>query len=356
MRSVRLGAGAALGLFLAWLVFRGTDWGEVAVLLGDLQVPWLLVALTFASSGHLARVQRWSYIVRATRAVRFRTLFSAAQIGFLFNVALPLRLGEVVRALVLARLAHVRLVTSIALIALDRVADSLAFLAVVVVAIAALPTDQGAILAGRAIESIPSPPRWVGLLMGVLGIAIVVFASYMLRGSQARWRDAPGRGTRSLLLRITERIAQSVSTFLTPIRAFWRSEGVAPALFFSLLAWTCGVLSLASGMQALHVTFPWNAPFLMQAMIGLFVIVPLTPGLVGQFHLPIVAALAIAAPGVASTEAKAVALVAHVIMLVPVVIFGVLGLATERLTIREVARTGAEARRASEESYVKGAL
>jgi len=346
MRSFRLGAGAALGVFLAWLVFRGTDWEKVAVLLGDLEVPWLLVALTFASSGHLARVQRWSYIVRATQTVRFRTLFSAAQIGFLFNIALPLRLGEVVRALVLSRLAHLRLVTSVALIALDRVADTLAFLTVVVIAIAALPTDQGAILAGRAITSMPSPPLWVGLLTGMLGIGIVLFAISKGWGRHARWEDASGPGLHSLLLRSTRRITRSISSFLTPFRAFWLSEGVAPALVFSLLAWMCGVLSLASGMRALHVTFPWNAPFLMQAMIGLFVIVPLTPGLVGQFHLPIVAALAITAPDVATTEAKAVALVAHVIMLIPVVTFGVLGLATERLTLREAARTGAEVQRA----------
>jgi hypothetical protein len=71
--------------------------------------------------------------------------------------------------------------------------------------------------------------------------------------------------------------------------------------------------------------------------------VPLTPGTVGQFHLPAVAGLLFAVPGIGPDRAKAVAIVDHAATLLPVVVLGVFCLLRERLGFRRLLREGAHA-------------
>jgi uncharacterized membrane protein YbhN (UPF0104 family) len=77
---------ACLGVLLTWLLFRNAEWEPVLGAFGEIQFPWLLAALGLAFVTRLLRVQRWSCILHTTRPTPFRSLFSAAQIGFLFNV------------------------------------------------------------------------------------------------------------------------------------------------------------------------------------------------------------------------------------------------------------------------------
>jgi len=76
-------------------------------------------------------------------------------------------------------------------------------------------------------------------------------------------------------------------------------------------------------LTAFSIDFPWFTPFLVLAMVAVFISVPVTPGVVGQYHIPIVACLLLAIPGMEPSEAKAVAIVAHILCLIPIAVLGV---------------------------------
>lgn len=74
----------------------------------------------------------------------------------------------------------------------------------------------------------------------------------------------------------------------------------------------------------------------MLAILGVFTSVTVTPGMVGQYHVPVVASLLMMAPGMDVNEAKAFALVAHLVAFVPPVLLGVAAILNEKLQIRDL--------------------
>ena len=95
-------------------------------------------------------------------------------------------------------------------------------------------------------------------------------------------------------------------------------------------------LSLAVLLNAFHLDFPWYAPLLMLSMLGVFTSVTVTPGLVGQYHIPVVASLLMVIPNIDSDEAKAVAIVAHLVALIPPATLGIFSMIREKLHITDL--------------------
>jgi hypothetical protein len=89
------------------------------------------------------------------------------------------------------------------------------------------------------------------------------------------------------------------------------------------------------------VAFPWHAPFVVLALVATAIVVPVTPGLVGQFHVPAVVGLLLSIPELDATRAKAIAVVDHLSTLVPAVVAGLWCLSRERLGLGQVLRAEA---------------
>ena len=129
--------------------------------------------------------------------------------------------------------------------------------------------------------------------------------------------------------KFAERIRRVFLNIVGGMRIFRSAPDMAKCTFFSLLAWTGNGMSLALTLTAFGIEYPWYTPIMMLALIAVFISVPITPGMVGQYHIAVIAGLLLAVPGIIVSEAKAVALVAHLIALTPVISLGVFCLLLE---------------------------
>ncbi len=336
-----------LGLLVAgallWLLFRGTDWTELAAALRGLDIGWLAAAQLPLWASAFARVQRWTYVVRAVDPASYRSLFAATQIGLLVNFAVPARLGEVARAYVLSRLATIPLPRSLAMVALDRVNDVIGLLAVLGVAALALAGDAGStfpagsfgnaeplVLSGALVRT----AAWT-LAAGVLGSVLLLVGLY------AR-RDAVLRGVRAALgpvaAGLTGRVEGLLAGFADGLHVFRSRADLARAVVWSLLSWVGDVVAVTGLFLAFGLDCPWYTPFVTLSFLAVAILVPLTPGTLGQFHVAVVAGLLLAAPEVGPTRAKAVAIVEHLSTLLPITVLGLYCVLRERLGLREVLR------------------
>ncbi len=333
-RRLRILLGCAAAAVLVWIAFRGTDWTAVGEILRRAQLRWILLSLLFVLGSHLLRARRWTAIIRATRPITYRTALSVAQIGVLFNISLPMRLGEGVRAWLLSRWTGARLSTSVGLLALDRVSDLLGFLLVASIALAAFPAGRDVVVPAGALNN---PEPWVlsGALLGplVLGATLastaalaLLLALYTARSwvvdLVGRWSWLPD-GIRSRLLSAAQGFAAGMGVFRS------RRQMIVSTLL-SFAAWLSAVASLSCLTKAFGVEAPWYVPFVMQTMIALFVTAPVAPGLLGQFHLAVIAALLISVPGIDLTQARATAIGIHASTVLPVAALGLLCLVLER--------------------------
>jgi uncharacterized protein (TIRG00374 family) len=339
---VRTVIGVLLGVVLLWILFRGTDWKVLQAAIGRAEPGWLLMALALGFASLFVRVQRWSYVVRATHPATFRSLFSAVQIGLAVNLAVPARLGDLVRGLVLARLTRMSLARSIALVALDRINDILALVSVLLVTVAAFPTDTDIHFASDTFGN-PEPfvvssslirPTAIALGIGLLVATLLLVLLYFSQSYVIALLDRTiGRVSATLADRLR-------TTFLNAadgMHVFRSAADLVKAALFSLLTWALVALSLAAILRAFHLEFPWYGPLLVLSILGVFTSVTVTPGMVGQYHVPVVAALLMIAPRMDPSEAKAVAIAAHVVAVIPPTVLGLYSMLREGLRVSDLA-------------------
>ena len=342
-KILKIFLGVTLGAFLIWFLFRKTDWNAVHAAIRGASVGWLLLAQVFAWSGCFARVQRWSYVVRASHPATFRNLFSATQIGFLINFTIPVRIGELVRAYVLSRLAKLPLSQSVAMVALDRVNDIFVLLIIVCVALFSFPMERDITFATGVFSNV-SPIVVPATLIRTAAISLTVFLCVilglllLLYVNQNLVLRFIGICTGGISERLNDRFRRLFLNFAAGMHVFRSSTEMAKSACFSILAWSMGLFSTASIMTAFGIDFPWFTPFVMVTMIAVFISVPIAPGMVGQYHIAIITCLLLVIPETDTAQAKAVAIVAHVLSLIPIAALGIFCLVRERLSFVELTR------------------
>jgi glycosyltransferase 2 family protein len=332
-----------VGLGLMWILSRGIQWEVFIITIRSVSIPWLLVYFLCLFLSCLARVWRWSLIVRAVRSeVTFRSLFSATQIGFLSNFILPGRIGELIRAIVLSRLTNISVSQCLALVAVDRVTDLFGLIGVLLVA---LTTFQ-------PVKDISIPAEMLGL-----GSNTVVFRADLLRTGALAMTGALVCLVMILaLLYSRQKFVLSCSDavlgkvwpwlgmkvhsllfgFAQGLHVFRFPKEMAFATGISLITWGLFTAAMAAVCQAFHLNWPWYTPFLLQAAIALSISIPGAPGFIGQYHVPIIAVLMMIIPSITLDASYAIAWVVYLMNLFLVVMLGLYSLRIEGFRIMEL--------------------
>jgi len=354
MKKYVFGAvGAVLMALMLWLLFRNTDWNEVGAALG--KADWFLLAISLVPLflSHPARVKRWSYIVRAAGPATFRQMFSATQIGFLANMVLPARAGEVIRPLVLTRLTRLPFSKSFALNAVDRITDLFGLLAVMAVSLLAFRPTEGLSIPAETFGTdapitLTAEQYFGGAISAGVGL-IVIAAAFVGLYTNRRLVLAISDKTIGLVsARAAEIVNQLINQFADGLHVFRSPLDLARSTLWSLITWGLNLVGLVIAMMAFDIDFPWYTAFVMQAILALAIAAPNTPGFVGPFHIAIVLALVMTVPGIDINLAKAFAIIAHLIQFPAVLVFGFWFLLRDDMNLFQLQREGeAQAKQAS---------
>lgn len=358
-KTIQLVIGLAIGVGLLWLVFRGTNWNDVFAAIAAANLLWIAVFLTLILLSFVVRVQRWSYIVRTAKPVSFRHLFTSTQIGFLANFTLPGRIGEVVRAIVLTRLAKLPFTKSFAMVILDRITDLFGLLAVIIVTVFAY-TPQGSVRIPESTLGFPiefsANNIYRGEILVIVSLVLLVAFFVLLYVKQALMLRISDNIWSRFSKGLAHRIHVSLQNFADGLHIFRSASDMAKSIGFSLLVWSIALLALVAIVRAFDVHVPWYGIFVMQLLLAVFISAPGAPGFVGQFHAPIVIGLVMFVPGIEDSKAKAVAIMAHLLNLAPVAIVGIICLYTEKLGLVELARESAHTEAEIEEQETSPAV
>jgi hypothetical protein len=288
---------------------------------------WALPAYLVLWSGvHLLRAVRWHWLLAPLGKVRIRTLLGVSFIGFAAVLALPLRGGELVRAVLLWRRAGVSIWAATGTVAAERIVDGLILSLLLLCALRfAGPVEAASV--------IPAAAR------GALALFLAAFAvmgAFYWRREQARrlTERALGMVSRPLGCWVAERLARTADglRFLPSVRhtgpfvlltaGYWLLNGAA--------AW---LLARAVGFE--NVTF-WQGCVIVGAL-ALGFLIPNAPGFFGTFQASVYAGLLLYHPlGVVEQAGAAYVLLIYTGQLV--ITFGAAAgsLVLGRLTVRDV--------------------
>lgn len=291
----------ALGLGVAglscWLLVRELEWQAVVDALQETDYRWVAGGVLFIVTTFYTRARRWQALLWQA-PVSLRGAMTALLVGQVVNMALPMRSGDVARAMWLGPEGETGAAEALGSVAVEKVWDLLALIA-----------SAAALLVWIPLPTWFARSTWgTGLALGV-GIALMYvglrwqgtlfdWAGHLLAILPAGWDDA--------LMPRLRRLARG----LTSIQ---RADASAEALLWTGLTWLLGAAANWAVLAAFGIPSTVASLFLLAGLMAGGT-VP-TPGKFGIFEGIVVASLSVF--GIAYDLALAVGLVLHVVVMGP---------------------------------------
>ena len=228
----------------------------ILMLLFVFSVPWLLLSdftsidyigivfcLLLVLFATLARAMRAKVLMDFASKGTIKTQFISIAIGSLFNAVLPLRLGELARAIILKRRMNVSLTYSLVVVAIERLVD----LVLVMVGLLSLAVFSATVLDTRvAVYAI------TGLIVAVLGLLSIV----LLVGQNTVLLRVLWQASRIWNAQLAVRIKLSLWALIHGLQRFIRDRrAVGLYLVWALLSW----ISYLGAVAVVFIMF--SAPF-----------------------------------------------------------------------------------------------
>lgn len=298
-------AGIAVSALLLVVLVARIDWPEFSAAFRQVSGTWILGAAVAVFVSVLMRALRWQ-LVAGLPIEQLAGVWHANVIGNVGNIIYPGRVGEVLRAAALHRIARIPPGQAAASAFADRLGD------VVILALAAVAVAS--IIAGLPETAVEAS---VGLALALLA----TFAVFLAFGNT--FAPLLSRVAARLPRDLAERVPRWYAQALDQARALWRPGVLAGALALSVAGFACDYAIMWFAMQAMG----WSLPVAAAVAVGVFIsfgtLLPAAPGYIGIYQVACV--LALHPFGVAESAALAYSVIVQVTTLA---MHGLFGLAT----------------------------
>jgi glycosyltransferase 2 family protein len=294
--------GIGISLALVIYLFARVDYGHLWLSLTSADLSLLLIAAVLQAGTLVIRAWRWQYLLKPLKRVRFSNSMSATAIGLMANMILPVRLGEIVRAVVLGHRERIDKSASFATVVIDRLLDgfTILFILVVLLLVAALPLDQGW----------QQRLRWGGVMFFLLYGGVFALLFYLHR-APAQVLQRVRRCCAGLPARWVDRLCHFLGSFSEGLHTLDHTEDLGQIAVTSLVLW--GLIGVYNFLivLAFQLHLPLTVGFILLVAQAAAVMIPSSPGFVGTHHAASVACLSLW--GVSPEVSLGVALVMHAI-------------------------------------------
>ena len=319
-RTLRIAFSVAISMVFLYFAARGVDWSKAWAAVAGAHYIYAAPMVVITAWTLYIRAQRWRILLRPVGHPPMRTLVAATNIGFMANMVLPLRMGEVIRPVLLSRKEHQPLGAILATIVLERIFDLLTILLLFGISTATVGMSG-------------TLSQWGYRLCGLAAVLAggVIFI---------RWQEQLALRLLQLVLRpLPTRVGEPIEHFF---RGFVQALEIldSPLTFLQLIGWSLYLWLAISSTYLLGIlAFDLPVPLIMGAIVvtaitAIAVSAPSAPGYIGAFQIGCTLALGIF--GVGESSAFAYSIVVHITQFVGVIGAGVYSLTREGLSLRQL--------------------
>ncbi len=267
--------GLVISAVFLFLAFREINYAELWQTLRRTQLWWLAPGLAIYFGSMLVRAWRWGFLLNPIKQVSTGALLPIILIGYMGNNVFPLRMGEVLRAIVLKRRQQVAISASLATIVVERIFD-----AVVIVGFVLLNLGQLTRLpSAGALAQLGGLATWA-ILIFVVGLAAFIAVALLPKPAMRlihgainkivpeRWRES--------LIGIADRFLDGLMSLRSPKDALM-------ILLTSILVWLLETGLYWSVNQALGLELNFGQLMLLNGVVNMVLLIPAAPGGLGTF-------------------------------------------------------------------------
>jgi len=330
-RVVQLIAGIALAAIGLWIFFQKVD---VRTLSSELLSCSPLTVILCAACAVITvwlRALRWKVMLPETKKAHKRNLFPIVSIGFMLNNILPARLGEAARVILLWKKNGYKPAQSIGSIVMERIFDTMAFMACFFVPVFMLPSLKAAPISGASIMGINLTLELFAALFcaGVVAICCVL-AVY------ARFPRNSGAFAQALVHLLPPSLQVRVGSIGAEV--FSNLNWIFSLKKVSLVLMYTTLMMLGYGFMVMIVTsrpdFTLLHGIFANSFAAMGAAIPLAPGFVGTLHAVLLQGLLLC--GLPRDKAIAVTLLYHAIPYCTVTALGLFYFFHMHVTFKEI--------------------
>ena len=293
--------------------------GEIIASLRHVQLGYLLLGAVGVVLFLAIRAVRWRFMLG--NAPPYAPVFHIQNIGYMLTQLLPLRLGDVARAVLIGNVPPVTIAQGISTMVVERLLD-------MVFIVALLPFT---------LSGIPSLPDWMRSFALVSGFAaiggiLVLIVAANQRERATRFADWVLRRFLPFLNR--ETWVKRADDLLLGLKSLTSLRDGAILIALSILTWLPVLAAYYFTMRAVGIAPTWAATGFVMCAAAFSVALPSTPGQAGPYHVAVTAALQLT--GQPAATAAAFAFLYHAMNIVVMVLVGLVGIVATGVTFRNV--------------------
>ena len=320
-RTTRTIIGIAISVIALYLAMPPREeWGNVAAAFARVHYGYVVPIALIAVYSIVVRCQRWQLLLRPVGTIPMMPLLSATAIGFLCNMVLPLRVGEVVRPVLLARRTEVPVSSVLASVLLERLLDMLTILVFLGLVMTLVPVSDTIRQSGIV---------FLGLAVFAVSAVVGLQRQHPLAVGLMRW------GLARMPARVRERGEAALQSFIEGLQGIGEGPVLVRILAYSVYLWIVIASVFGIGFWACDLPVPTvSGALALVTIVAGAVSAPSAPGFIGTFQAGCILALGLF--GVSRADAVPYAFVVWGAQWLTQIVLGVVFLLRENVSFRDV--------------------
>lgn len=269
----------------------------------------------------LIRAIRWRFML--SNEIAWAQTFHIQNIGYMFNMVLPFRLGDVARAVLIGNVPPITLARGLSTMVVERILDMMFIVALLPFTLA-------------EVERLPDWMQDGARASGI--VAVVAIGVLIIAANQRKLANRWGTAVLNRLSFLdTHQWIGRMNEVLDGLGSLTRLKDSLVLIFLSIAVWIPILFAYQWGIQAVGGQVSLLGASFVVCAAALSIALPSSPGQIGVFHIGATAAmLALGQPGGA---AGGFAVVYHALNLISMIILGLIGLASTGATFGSVIDT-----------------
>lgn len=297
------------GIFFIYLFVNNTNWQAIFETVKHTKLHYIFFAIGSVLICFFFRLLRWFYMLRQyNKGINITTCFSPYFFSFALNNILPLRLGDVARAMLFTQHLGISPHAVVSSLVLERMLDLLSLIIILFVSLHALGISPSSHLVVFYVYNIST------IVLAL--ITFFIFFPSVIKKIILQVHNVSDRQNLPALKKISQFITLSTEKFYLHINL----KSFLFLFFLSFSAWSFEALMYFFVSMSLDIQVSSIQNFLVMTLSTFSALLPSTPGYVGTFHYFCKVALGFV--GVPNVQAIAASLLIHAGLIIPVTIIG----------------------------------
>jgi len=327
-KKILLIAGILVSIICSWLFARKIEWSSLGEAFREAKYIYIFPTVIILFIAHYIRAIRWEVLLSPIKRVSVLNLFSANMIGFMANNVLPARLGEIIRPVMIAGKEKIKVSTSLATVAIERVFDILGVIVIASLLFCFLPSDNET----NSQAVILQLKKW-SAIMAFLGICAIT-TLFLL----SLYPKRAGAVFEKLLFvfphHLRDKLVNMLHSFISGLQVFDHKTKLLWAGALSIVIWLLNAASIYVLCYSFDIGLSFAGSCFVAVCLALAVALPQAPGFIGVFHIATQKSLDVF--GIDLSSAQSFAILLWAINFVPITITGLLFLWREGISFGEM--------------------